>query len=94
MPTCRQARHSTAQLSACRPSSLEGSARESLMGCTAAGGTHQVKVAQHLVVGGHFTLALQHFDAHLGLVVGGGGEHLRAGRSEARVMGGWASITV
>mmetsp|Transcript_27894 Transcript_27894/g.70115 ORF Transcript_27894/g.70115 Transcript_27894/m.70115 type:complete len:574 (+) Transcript_27894:58-1779(+) len=38
---------------------------------------NQVKVAQHLVVGGHFTLALQHFDAHLGLVVGGGGEHLR-----------------
>mmetsp|Transcript_32391 Transcript_32391/g.96486 ORF Transcript_32391/g.96486 Transcript_32391/m.96486 type:complete len:645 (+) Transcript_32391:236-2170(+) len=38
---------------------------------------HEVELAEHLVVGGHLALALQHLDADLLLVVGRGGEGLR-----------------
>ena len=36
----------------------------------------QLELAEHLVVGGHLTLALVDLDLHLGLAVGSGGEHL------------------
>ena len=36
----------------------------------------QVELAEHLVVGRHLALALEHADGHRGLVVLGGGEHL------------------
>ena len=37
----------------------------------------QLELPEHLVVGGHLTLALVDLDLHLGLAVGGSGEHLR-----------------
>jgi hypothetical protein len=42
----------------------------------AAGNAHQVELAEHLVVGGHFTLALEDADGHGRLVVVSGREHL------------------
>ena len=37
----------------------------------------QVELAQRLVLARHFALALQHMDGHCGLVILGGGKHLR-----------------
>jgi hypothetical protein len=45
----------------------------------------EVELSEHLVVGSHLTLALQHLDADLCLVVGGGREGLRLLRRDGRV---------
>ena len=45
----------------------------------------QLELAEHLVVGGHLTLALVDLDFHLGLAVGGSGEHLGLLGGDGRV---------
>ena len=45
----------------------------------------QLELAQCLVAGRHFPLALQHVDLHGGLAVFGGGEHLRPARRDRGV---------
>mmetsp|Transcript_7595 Transcript_7595/g.19872 ORF Transcript_7595/g.19872 Transcript_7595/m.19872 type:complete len:360 (-) Transcript_7595:1228-2307(-) len=47
--------------------------------------SHEVEVAEQLVVRRHLALALEHLDAHLRLVVRGGGEHLRLLRGDGGV---------
>ncbi|EON15887.1 NAD-specific glutamate dehydrogenase [Cupriavidus sp. GA3-3] len=47
----------------------------------------QVELAQQLVAGGHFTLALEHLDGHRRLVVVGGREHLRMLGRDGGVLG-------
>ena len=56
---------------------------------TAGGGgdADEVELAEHLVVGGHFTLTLEDLDADLGLVVGGGGVGLGLLGGDGGVLG-------
>ena len=51
------------------------------------GDADEVELAEHLVVGGHFTLALEDLDADLGLVVGGGRVDLRLLGGDGGVLG-------